>query len=161
MAFNTEADNYVRAFSAAANIVASQNTDDDSVKDVAATVQELAVVLWKKQNKFVKANDLQEAPQAASPKSSGASPRSDSAPSGLSPKQRSALGKALDSLGDAVERCGGFVQLVDTSLKRRLFDDCLEFARALVDKPPVAPGDEEAARESAIQLYRFALQCPP
>ena len=68
---------------------------------------------------------------------------------------------ALDSLADAVERCGGFVQLVDTSLKRRLFDDCLEFARALVDKPPVAPGDEEAARESAIQLYRFASQCPP
>ena len=100
MAYNTEADNYVRAFTAAATIVASQNTNDESVKDVAATVQELAVVLWKKQNKFVKANDLQEAPQAASPKSSGGSPRSDSGQGGLTPKQRSALGKALDLLGD-------------------------------------------------------------
>ncbi|MCH7721378.1 MAG: PQQ-binding-like beta-propeller repeat protein, partial [Planctomycetes bacterium] len=68
---------------------------------------------------------------------------------------------ALDSLADAVERCGGFVQLVDPSLKRRIFDDCLQFAGALVGKPPVAPGDDEAARESAIQLYRYASQCPP
>ena len=100
MAYNTKADNYVRAFTAAFNVVAAQDTDSDSVKDVAATIGKLAEVLYKQQNKFVKANDLQEAPQAASTKSSSGSPRSDSAPSGLSPKQRSALGKALDSLGD-------------------------------------------------------------
>ncbi len=103
MAFNTLADNYVRAFTVAATVVAAQDTDSDTVKDVAATIGKLAEVLYKQQNKFVEKNDLAEAAQAgmtASPKSSPRSSGSASGQSGLSPKQRSALGKALDSLGD-------------------------------------------------------------
>jgi len=115
MAYNTKADNYVRAFTAAFNVVAAQDTDSDSVKDVAATIGKLAEVLYKQQNKFVKANDLQEGPQAASPKSSGGSRTPGSAQSGLSPKQRSALGKALDSLGDDAPYTIDQIEVMDAS----------------------------------------------
>ena len=101
MAYNSPADNYVRAFTAAFTIVAGQDTTDDSVKDVAATVSALAEKLWKQQNKFVKDNDLQESSrQTSSGKSSGDSGGSGSASSGLTPKQRNAVQKALKSLGD-------------------------------------------------------------
>ena len=101
MAYNSPADNYVRAFTAAFTIVSGQDTTDDSVKDVAATVGALAEKLWKQQNKFVeKEGYTSDGPKFSGKKSSGGSKGSGSASSGLSPKQRNALQKAYKSLGD-------------------------------------------------------------
>ncbi len=102
MAFNTPADNYVRAFTAAFTIVAGQDTTNDSVKDVAATVGALAEKLYKQQNKFVDKEEFtSESPKFSGKSSSGGSKDSGSQSSGLTPKQRNAVQKALASLGDA------------------------------------------------------------
>ena len=101
MAYNSSADNYVRAFTAAFTIVAGQDTTDDSVKDVAATVGALAEKLWKQQNKFVDKEGLvDDAPKFRGKKSSAGSSESGSESSGLTPKQRSTVPKAILSLGD-------------------------------------------------------------
>jgi len=102
MAYNSPADNYVRAFTAAFTIVSGQDTTDDSIKDVAATVGALAEKLWKQQNKFVdKEGYTSDGPKTYGNRSSGGSGGSGSGSSGLTPKQRNALNKAYSSLGDA------------------------------------------------------------
>lgn len=60
---------YVRAFNAAATIVAGQDTGDLETKQVAGITGDLAAALYKVQSKFIKKNDLQE----ESRKSSGSS----------------------------------------------------------------------------------------
>jgi len=103
MAFVTKADNYVRAINTAATIIAGQDTSQESVKDIIATVKKLSEGLYKLQNKFVEAEGFEsEGPKSSyGKKSYSGSATQGSGSGGLTPKQRTTLGKAFDSLGDS------------------------------------------------------------
>ncbi len=62
--------------------------------------------------------------------------------------------RAVAELTRAIEVCGGFARISDPKLKRRIFEDFIEFGdRALADQPPDPP--------FALKLYEQAAQCPP
>ena len=102
----SNAGTYARSINAAALVISGQDTSEDSTKDVAATVIDLAEKLYKKQLKSIKELDISEDSQGGGARSKyTGKPRSGSGSggsggSGLSDKQRSALIKAFSSLGD-------------------------------------------------------------
>ena len=102
----SEMGTYARSANMAAQIVSGQDTTEDSVKDVAATVIALTEKLYKQQLKSIKSLDISEDSQSGGARSKfTGKPRSSSGGSGssgggLSEKQEAAVDKALASLGD-------------------------------------------------------------
>ncbi len=62
--------------------------------------------------------------------------------------------EVLAALDEAVARAGGFAGPIEPGIRRRLFDDCLGFARKLADAGDADPAVIEG-------LYQRASQCPP
>ena len=93
---------YARSVNAAAQVVSGQNTTDESVKDVAATVIALAEKLYKYQVKSIASLDITEDSQPRS-KNTGQpySGSGGSGSSGLTDNQRAKLVPAIEKLGEA------------------------------------------------------------
>ena len=102
----SHAGTYARSINAAATVISGQDTSDDSTKDVAATVIDLAEKLYKQQLKSIDKLDITEdSPSGGARSKFTGKPRSSSGGSGssgggLSEKQEAAVDKALASLGD-------------------------------------------------------------
>ena len=61
--------------------------------------------------------------------------------------------EGLGALDEAVARAGGFAGPIEQNVKRRIFDDCLAFARILL-------AGSEPDHEQISSLYKRASQCP-
>ncbi len=70
------------------------------------------------------------------------------------PDKRSDYQRAEQALAEAVRRAGGFAATWEEQLKRRLFQDCLEFANLHLKEDP-------ANLDAAIELLIKAGLCPP
>jgi outer membrane protein assembly factor BamB/TolA-binding protein len=62
--------------------------------------------------------------------------------------------RAIESLDLAIDRAGGFAQIVDFAVKQRIYHDAVNFAEAILR-------DDQPDLDLALALYMRAAQCPP
>ncbi|UCG34495.1 MAG: PQQ-binding-like beta-propeller repeat protein [Phycisphaerales bacterium] len=60
----------------------------------------------------------------------------------------------IEALQQSIQRAGGLLQIADPVLKRRIFDDAVDFADRLLREAP-------AQQDQILALFGLAAQCPP